>query len=54
LAGKDTQPTLHAELQAAFVQAPAPQLRSARGAPTFDKGHGRDDQRTAQALPARA
>jgi predicted transposase YbfD/YdcC len=53
LAVKDTQPTLHAELQAAFVQAPAPKLRSSRVATTFDKGHGRYEQRTVQALPAR-
>jgi predicted transposase YbfD/YdcC len=53
LAVKDTQPTLHAELQAAFVQAPAPKLRSSRVATTCDKGHGRYEQRTVQALPAR-
>jgi predicted transposase YbfD/YdcC len=53
LAVKNNQPTLHAELQAAFVQAPAPKLRSARGATTYDQGHGRSEQRTVQALPAR-
>lgn len=53
LAVKDNQPTLHADLQAAFAQAPAPKLRSSRGATTFDKGHGRYEQRTVQVLPAR-
>jgi len=53
LAVKDNQPTLHAELQAAFVEAPPPKLRSARQATTFEKGHGRYEQRTVQALPAR-
>ena len=52
LAVTDHQPTLHAELQATFAQAPAPKLRSSRGATTFDKGHGRYEQRTVQALPA--
>ena len=36
LAVKDNQPTLHAEIQAAFAQAPAPPLRSSRVATTFD------------------
>ena len=52
LAVKDNQPTLHAELQAAFVEAPPPKLRSSRRAMTFEKGHGRYEQRTVQALPA--
>jgi predicted transposase YbfD/YdcC len=52
LAVKDNQPTLHAELQAAFAQAPAPKLRSSRRASTFEKGHGRYEQRTVQVLPA--
>ena len=49
---KDNQPTLHAEIQAAFAQAPAPPLRSPRVATTWDQGHGRYEQRTVQALPA--
>jgi predicted transposase YbfD/YdcC len=53
LAVKDNQPTLQAEIQAAFAQAPAPPLRSSRVATTFDQGHGRVEQRTVQALPAR-
>ena len=53
LAVKANQPSLHAELQAAFVQAPAPKLRSSRSTTTFEKGHGRYEQRTVHALPAR-
>jgi predicted transposase YbfD/YdcC len=53
LAVKDNQPTLQAELHAAFVEAPAPKLRSSRQATTFAKGHGRYEQRTVQVLPAR-
>jgi predicted transposase YbfD/YdcC len=53
LAVKANQPTLHTELQAAFAQAPAPKLRSSRVATTFEKGHGRYEQRTVQVLPAR-
>lgn len=53
LAVKANQPTLHAELQVAFAQAPAPKLRSSRIATTWDTGHGRREQRTVQALPAR-
>jgi predicted transposase YbfD/YdcC len=52
LAVKDNQPTLHAELQAAFAQAPAPKLRSSRVTTTWDKGHGREEQRTVRVLPA--
>jgi len=52
LAVKDNQPTLPAELQAAFAQAPAPKLRSSRVATTWDKGHGREEQRTVRVLPA--
>jgi hypothetical protein len=53
LAVKDNQPTRHAKIQAAFAQAPAPTLRSPRVATTFDKGHGRYEQRTVQVLSAR-
>ena len=53
LAVKANQPTLHAELPAAFAQAPAPKLRSSRVATTWNTGHGRQEQRTVQALPAR-
>ena len=53
LAVKDNQPTLHAEVQAAFAQAPTPPWRSSRRTPTFEKGHGRYEQRTVQVLAAR-
>lgn len=53
LAVKANQPTLHVELQEAFARAPAPKLRSPRVATTFEKGHGRYEQRTVQVLPAR-
>jgi predicted transposase YbfD/YdcC len=53
LAAKEKQPTLQAEIPAAFAQAPAPKLSSPRVATTFDKGHGRDEPRTVQGLPAR-
>lgn len=53
LAVKDNQPTLHAELQAAFAQAPPPPPRSAREYRTSDTGHGRQEQRTVRVLPAR-
>jgi len=49
---KANQPTLHAELQEAFTQAPAPPLRSARRMTAFEKGHGRYEQRMVQVLPA--
>jgi len=53
LAVKANQPTLHTELQAAFAQTSVPKLRSSRRATTFEKGHGRYEQRTVQVLPAR-
>lgn len=53
LAVKANQPTLHTDLQEAFAQAPAPKLRSSRHTTTFEKGHGRYEQRTVQVLPAR-
>ena len=53
LAVKDTQPTLHAEMQAAFTTAPTPPARSSRRSTTEDHGHGREEQRTVQVLPAR-
>jgi predicted transposase YbfD/YdcC len=53
LAVKGNQPTLHAELQDAFAQAPAPKLRSSRQTTTVEKGHGRTEQRTVAVLPAR-
>jgi len=53
LAVKDNQPTLHAEIQAAFASAPTPPARSSRLSTTEDHGHGREEQRTVQVLPAR-
>jgi predicted transposase YbfD/YdcC len=50
---KGNQPTLHTEVQAAFAPAPAPPRRSARRTTTFEKGHGRSEQRTVEVLPAR-
>jgi predicted transposase YbfD/YdcC len=53
LAVKDNQPTLHAEMQAAFATAATPSARSPRLYTTEDHGHGREEQRTVQVLPAR-
>ena len=53
LAVKENQPTVHAELQAAFATAATPPARSPRLYPTEDQGHGREEQRTVQVLPAR-
>jgi predicted transposase YbfD/YdcC len=52
LAVKENQPTLHAEIQAAFATATPPPTRSPRRYTTEDQGHGRDEQRTVQVLPA--
>jgi predicted transposase YbfD/YdcC len=54
LAVKDNQPTLHAEMQAAFATAAPPPARSSRLSTTEDHGHGREEQRTVQVLPARS
>jgi predicted transposase YbfD/YdcC len=53
LAVKENQPTLHAEIQAAFATAAPPPARSPRLYTTEDQGHGREEQRTVQVLPAR-
>jgi predicted transposase YbfD/YdcC len=53
LAVKDNQPTLHAEIQAAFAATVPPPARSSRLYTTEDHGHGREEQRTVQVLPAR-
>jgi predicted transposase YbfD/YdcC len=52
LAVKDNQPTLHAEIQAAFAQAAPPPARSGRGYRTTDTGHGRQEHREVRVLPA--
>ena len=54
LAVKDNHPRLHAEIQAVFATALPPPARSARLYTTEDQGHGREEQRTVQVLPARA
>src|SRR5258708_21533667 len=53
LAVKDNQPTLHVEIQAAFATAATPPARSSRLYTTEDQGHGREEQRTVQVVPAR-
>ena len=53
LAVKANQPTLQAELQAAFAQAPPPPPRSTRGYSTTETGHGRHEHRAVRVLPAR-
>jgi len=53
LAVKDTQPPLPAELQAAFATAATPPARSSGLYTTDEQGHGREEQRTVQVLPAR-
>jgi predicted transposase YbfD/YdcC len=52
LAVKDNQPTLHAEIHAAFATAAMPPARSSRLSTTEEQGHGREEQRTVQVLPA--
>jgi predicted transposase YbfD/YdcC len=54
LAVKENQPTLHAEIHAAFATAAPPPARSPRFYTTEDQGHGREEQRTVQVLPARS
>jgi predicted transposase YbfD/YdcC len=53
LAVKDNQPTLHAEIQAAFATAASPAASPCREYTTEDKGHGRHEQRTVRVLPAK-
>jgi predicted transposase YbfD/YdcC len=53
LAVKDNQPTVHAEIKAACATAATPPARSPRRYTTEDHGHGREEQRTVQVLPAR-
>jgi predicted transposase YbfD/YdcC len=52
LAVKDNQPTLRAEIQAAFATAAMPPAGSPRLYTTEDQEHGREEQRTVQVLPA--
>src|SRR5262249_19773004 len=51
LAVKDNQPTLHADIQAAFA-ARDPLSVTRRGVTTVAEGHGRQERRTVRVLPA--
>ncbi|HWU37482.1 MAG TPA: ISAs1 family transposase [Candidatus Acidoferrum sp.] len=51
LAVKDNQPTLHAEIQAAFAEVETEPLPRRREYATEEKGHGRLEQRTVRVLP---
>jgi predicted transposase YbfD/YdcC len=51
LAAKDNQPTLHAEIRAAFAATAQP-FPNRREVTTFEKGHGREESRTVRVLPA--
>jgi len=53
LAVKDNQPTLHAEIQAAFETALEKDDPACRSRTTATQGHGRAEQRTVWVLPAR-
>jgi predicted transposase YbfD/YdcC len=52
LSAKDNQPTLHAEIQAAFAAAATRPTTSHRAYTTEDSDHGRHECRTVQVLPA--
>ena len=52
LAVKANQPTLHAALQAAFAAAQSQPYPSHREDTTAERGHGRQERRTVQVLPA--
>jgi predicted transposase YbfD/YdcC len=52
LAVKDNQPTLHAEVQAAFAAAETKPTPAQRAYTTEDTGHGRHERRTVRVLPA--
>ena len=51
LSVKENQPTLHAEVQAAFAMATTP-FSPAREVSTSDDDHGRQEERTVRVLPA--
>jgi predicted transposase YbfD/YdcC len=52
LAVKDNQPTLHAEVQAAFAAAQTKPTPAHRAYTTDEEGHGRHECRTVRVLPA--
>jgi predicted transposase YbfD/YdcC len=53
LAVKDNQPTVHAELQAAFAREGAPKPASGWEYSTTETGHGRSEHRAVRVFPAR-
>src|SRR6185437_9577648 len=53
-AAKDNQPSLSAEIQAAFATAAKQERTPHRVYATAESGHGRHEQRTVQVLPARS
>jgi len=52
LSVKDNQPTLHAEVQLAFLDAEAAPRAAGREYTTEESGHGRHERRTVRVLPA--
>jgi len=52
LSVKDNQPTLHAEVQLAFLDARAAPRAAGREYTTEESGHGRHERRTVRVLPA--
>jgi predicted transposase YbfD/YdcC len=52
LSVKDNQPTLHAEVQLAFLDAAAAPRSASREDTTEETGHGRRERRTVRVLPA--
>jgi predicted transposase YbfD/YdcC len=53
LSVKENQPTLHADLEAAFAQAATKPTSSHRDYTTDETGHGRHESRTVRVLPAK-
>ena len=52
LSVKDNQPTLHADVQLAFLDAEAAPVPAGREYTTEESGHGRHERRTVRVLPA--
>ncbi len=52
LAAKENQPTLYAEMQAAFAAAETAPSAAPRSYTTHDRDHGREEERTVRVLPA--
>jgi predicted transposase YbfD/YdcC len=53
LAVKDNQPTLHAEIDAAFMTALESEASQLRSSSSVTRGHGRQEERTVWVLPAK-